>query len=83
MRLAGTFVLRLQPASLFVFHRDSGESASRTSHHTVARSVCLGRVGSVMFINTVKMPRGISRRGVSEGERGGMGWLVWKLTSVL
>lgn len=36
-----------------------------------------------MFISTVKMPRGISRRGVSEGAWGGKGWLVWKLTSVL
>ena len=40
-------------------------------------------MGGVMFISTVKMPGGISRGGVSEGERGGTGWLVWKLTSVL
>lgn len=56
-----------------MFQRGIRESASQTSHHTVAKSVCLGWGGGVMFISTVKMPEGTSRRGVSEGERGGGG----------
>jgi len=58
--------------------------SSYSSKECVCVCVCVwGVEGGVMFISTVKMPGGISRGGVREGKRGGRGWLVWKLTSVL
>lgn len=38
-----------------------------SSYSSEYESVCLGWVGGVMFISTVKVPGGIRREGVSEG----------------
>lgn len=72
-------------------------TVERARHELLIIQDCVWAGGGVvvllycMFISTVKMPAGISRRGVSERKWGGVSGvvvvggdaLVWKLTSVL